>query len=70
MGKYLSNKFSKEIITDNEISPSKVAILENGNLVEYLCLLGPEVPKLGSIHIARVHQVFRQHRLATAEIEN
>ena len=70
MGKYLRNKFSKEIITDDEFSPSKVAILENGSLVEYLCLLGPEVPQLGSIHIARVHQVFRQHRLATAEIEN
>ena len=70
MGKYFSNKFSKEILTDDEFSPSKVAILENGSLVEYLCLLGPEVPQLGSIHIARVHQVFKQHRLATAEIEN
>ena len=70
MGKYVSDKCSREILTDDELSPSKVAILENGYLVEYLCLLGPEVPQIGSIHIARVHQVFRQHRLATAEIEN
>ena len=70
MNKYLSDKYSKEIITDDEFNPSKVALLENGNLVEFLCLLGPEVPQIGSIHIARVHEVFAQHSLATAEIEN
>ena len=69
MDKYISEKYSKEIFADDEFNPSKVAILENGNLAEFLCSLGPEIPQLGSIHIARVRQVFRQHRLATAEIE-
>ena len=70
MDKYVSDNYSEEIFTDDEYSPSKVAIFKNGNLVEFLCLLGPEVPQLGSIHIAKIHQVFRQHGLATAEIEN
>lgn len=70
MDRHISNSCFEEIFTDDEFSPSKVAILKNGKLAEFLCLLSPDVPKLGSIHIARIQQVFQQHRLATAEIEN
>ena len=70
MDKSMGKKDSEEIFTDDEFNPSKVAIFKNGNLVEFLCTLGPKVPQLGSIHIARVHQIFPQHQLATAEIEN
>jgi Ribonuclease G/E len=44
--------------------------LENGNLVEFLTILKPEIPEIGSVHIARIYQVFRQHKLATAILED
>ncbi len=60
----------KEIFIDDEQNPSKVAIFEKSKLVEFLCILGPEVPEIGSVHVAKIRQIFIQHRLATAELEN
>ena len=33
-------------------------------------LLGSEVPQIGSVHIARIQQIFKQHKLANAKLEN
>ena len=60
----------KEIFIDDDLNPKKVAIYENSFLTEFLCKLGPEVPEIGSVYIARIHQVFKQHKLATAELDN
>ena len=70
MDKSLSAPPPQNIFADDERNPSKIAILENGNLVEFLTILKPEIPEIGSVHIARIHQVFRQHKLATAILED
>ena len=70
MDKFLSASSLQNILADDEHNPSKIAILENGNLVEFLSILKPQIPEIGSVHIARIHQVFRQHKLATAMIDH
>ena len=70
MDKSLSASHSQNIFADDEHNPSKIAILENGKLVEFLTILKPEIPEIGSVHIARIYQVFRQHKLATAVLED
>ena len=70
MDKSLSASPPQNIFADDEHNPSKIAILENGNLVEFLTILKPEIPEIGSVHIARIYQVFRQHKLATAMLED
>ena len=70
MDKSLSASPAQNIFADDEHNPSKIAILENGNLVEFLTILKPEIPEIGSVHIARIYQVFRQHKLATAMLED
>ena len=66
MEKFLSASSLQRIFADDEKNPSKIAILEDNNLVEFLCILKPEIPEIGSIHIVRIHQVFRQHKLERA----
>ena len=70
MDKSLSASPPQNIFADDEHNPSKIAILEKGNLVEFLTILKPEIPEIGSVHIARIYQVFRQHKLATAMLED
>ena len=70
MNNFLSNIVSQNLFVDDRHSPSKIAIMENGNLVEFCSILRSEIPQIGSVHIARIRQVFRQHKLATAELEN
>ena len=69
MDKSLSASPSQNIFADDEHNATKIAILENGNLVEFLTILKPEIPEIGSVHIARIYQVFRQHKLATAMLQ-
>ena len=70
MDKSLSASLSQNIFADDQHNPNKIAILENGNLVEFLTILKPQIPKIGSVHIARINQVFRQHKLATGMLED
>ncbi len=70
MDKFQEQRVSTEIMTDDNSFPSKVAIFQNNNLVEFICELGPNIPTIGSVHVAKICQVFTQHRLATAELEN
>lgn len=70
MDKSLSASPPQSIFADDEHNPSKIAILENGKLVEFLTILKPEIPEIGSVHIARIYQVFRQHKLAKAVLED
>ena len=70
MDKSLSASHSQNIFADDEHNPSKIAILENGKLVEFLTILKPEIPEIGSVHIARIYQVFMQHKLAIAMLED
>ena len=60
--------YGDHLILDDEFSPSKIAIIKNGKLVEFLSLLPSDIPQIGSIHIARIQQIFKQHKLANAEI--
>ena len=59
--------YGDQLILDNETSPSKIAIMYAGKLVEYL-LLPSDIPQIGSVHIARIQQIFKQHKLANAQI--
>ena len=70
MNEPLLDSISQDIFVDDELNPNKIAILENNNLVEFLSILNPNVPQIGSVHVVRIHQVFRQHKLAKAELEN
>ena len=70
MDKSLSASPPQNIFSNDEHNPSKIAILEDSNLVEFLTKLKPKIPEIGSVHIARIHQVFRQHKLATAMLED
>ena len=70
MDNSLSASSPQNILVDDEHNPSKIAILENGKLIQFLTILKPEIPKIGSVHIARINQVFRQHKLATAMLED
>ena len=42
----------------------------SGKLVEFLSILGPDIPQIGSVHIARIHQTFKQHRLLMQKLKN
>ena len=64
------NLYGDQIILDDETSPAKVAILNNGKLIEFLSLLPSSVPQIGSVHIVRIQQIFKQHRLANAKLED
>ena len=64
------NVYGDQLILDNKLSPTKIAIMYAGKLVEYLSLLPPEIPRIGSVHIARIQQVFKQHKLGNAELED
>ena len=65
------NVYGDQLILDDETSPSKIAIMHAGKLVEFShCLLGPDIPQIGSVHIARIQQIFKQHKLANAELED
>ena len=70
MDKFEEQHVFTEIMSDDESNPSKVAIFQNNYLVEFICKLGPNVPAIGSVHVAKICQVFTQHRLATGELEN
>ena len=51
------------------LSPTKIAIMYAGKLVEFLSLISlPDIPQIGSVHIARIQQIFKQHKLANAEV--
>ena len=30
----------------------------------------PDIPQIGSVHIARIQQIFKQHKLANAKLED
>ena len=62
--------YGDQLILDNETSPSKIAIMHAGKLVELLSLLPSDIPQIGSVHIARIQQIFKQHKLANAELED
>ena len=62
--------YGDQLILDDEASPTKVAILNAGKLIEFLSLLPSNVPQIGSVHIVRIQQTFKQHRLANATLED
>ena len=62
--------YGDRLILDNETNPSKIAIMCAGKLVEFLSLLPSDIPKIGSVHIARIEQTFKQHKLANAKLED
>ena len=64
------NVYGDQLILDNELSPTKIAIMHAGKLVEFLSLLPSEIPRIGSVHIARIQQIFKQHKLSNAELED
>ena len=62
--------YGDQLILDNETSPSKIAIMYSGKLVEFLSILPSDIPQIGSVHIARIQQIFKQHKLANAQLED
>ena len=64
------NVYGDQLILDNELSPTKIAIMYAGKLVEFLSLLPSEIPRIGSVHIARIQQIFKQHKLSNAELQD
>ena len=64
------NFYGDQLILDHETNPSKIAIMFAGKLVEFLSLLPSDIPKIGSVHIARIQQTFKQHKLANAQLED
>ena len=66
----MPNLYGDQIILDDETSPTKVAILNAGKLIEFISLLPSNFPQVGSVHIARIQQTFKRHRLANAKLED
>ena len=62
--------YGDRLMLDNETNPSKIAIMYAGKLVEFLSLLPSDIPQIGSVHIARIEQTFKQHKLANAKLED
>ena len=62
--------YGDQLILDNETSPSKIAIMYAGKLVEFSLVLPSDIPQIGSVHIARIQQIFKQHKLANAQLED
>ena len=62
--------YGDQLILDNKTSPSKIAIMYSGKLVEFLSILPSDIPQIGSVHIARIQQIFKQHKLANAQLED
>ena len=66
----IQDNYGDQLILDNHSNPTKIAIMSDGKLVEFLSVLPPNIPQIGSVHIARIQQVFKQHRLANALLED
>ena len=69
-GKNLHVNYGDQLILDDATKPSKIAIMHAGKLVELLSLLPSDIPQIGSVHIARIQQIFKQHKLANAKLED
>ena len=41
-----------------------------GSWLSFSRFYPPDIPQIGSVHIARIQQIFKQHKLANAKLED